>query len=204
MKANSGRKFYIRGAITLAVVGVIAFGSLQFYKHQQGKQQERASSAYETLLMAAKQKDWKRVEIQAKQIKEQFPRSSYAALSSFMLARIAIDQDNFKIAIENLEFSIKAADKSHLGQIARLRLARVFTALEKYQDALAVLHSKSMQEGYRSLYEELKGDIYVKQKEIEKARSSYQAAINAAPPGVPLTGLQLKYADVKNDNLGES
>lgn len=203
MKAMN-RKLSFKLAMICAILTITGMGGWQYFKHQQIKEIDQASNAYETLLSAAKQKDWKRAEVQARFIKDRYPKTSYAPLAALLLAKIDIEQNNnHGRAIENLQYAIKTGRKGHLSQIAALRLARVYISLEKYQEALEVLSPKSLEEAYRSLYEELKGDIYMKQNDLEKARAAYLTAIQSAPPGVPLSALQLKYADIQKDGIGE-
>ena len=65
---------------------------------------------------------------------------------------------------------------------ARLRLATILIVEEKLDEALDLLSVEHM-EGFESHYFEMRGDIYQRLGELEKARDAYRAAIDGLSAG---------------------
>ena len=70
----------------------------------------------------------------------------------------------------------KHAKVKEFAQMARLRLARIYIAQNKLPLALKELHAVKFP-GFVGVASELEGDIYVRQKEMDKAKAAYQNAL---------------------------
>jgi predicted negative regulator of RcsB-dependent stress response len=176
-------------------------GAKIFMQYKKQQRLEEASMVYENLLMAIRQKDIKKVNEDAETITKLFPKTPYASLSALMLARISIEKNNLQEAIEHLQSAIKHAQNTPLEHIARVRLARVYLAEENTTDALNAIQINKIPQGYESLYEEVKGDIYLKQNNIQKAQEAYTDAQKKAPAGVSVAPLQLKQSDLSAQSI---
>lgn len=187
----------------LSVIGLIifaaAYGGREYYQHQQTQQSIEASLIYDNLLASMRKNDHEKVKADAETIKQKYSRTPYAPLAALMTAKLEIEENKLDAAIDHLKLAMQYDEKGPAHQIARVRLARVMAANEKFTEALELLNPKTIPDGYITLYEETKGDIYLMQNEKEKARAAYQAAQMAAPPGVPLVRLQLKQTDLGNN-----
>lgn len=192
---------YMKLIVMTIILALVMVGLWQYQQHQKNKQIELASQHYETLLQLMRQKDYKAAKEEAETLIQLYPKTPYAPLSALMLARVALEQNNYEKAAEQFRFALEKAKGSPIEHVAKTRLARVLMNEEKYEEALAVLEKPS--EGYVTLYEEIKGDIYHKQNNLSKAKEAYAAALKAAPQGVPTNALQLKYNDL-NDSSHES
>ena len=93
-----------------------------------------------------------------------------------------------KVAIEGKDSSV--------ADIAKLRLARLYIAEGKLSDAETLLDTK-LAVAYTSLVEELRGDLYVAKKDLQKAREAYDKAILSAGTN------PARYLKMKRDNLGK-
>lgn len=202
MKKQFGAQLYIKIGIVLALVAIIAGGSFLFNKHQKQKQIEAASTLYESMLQSLRQKDTRKAMQEAQILSQQYARTPYAPLAGLMLARFSLEKSDTKTAIEQFKQAIQSGENTPLEHIARIRLARVLLGDEQYEEAFNVLQVKAPPEGYISLYEETKGDIYLKQNQVEKAKEAYSIAIKAVPAGVPVNALQLKYNDLIKEKEG--
>lgn len=186
-----GRLFIIGSLIIL-----IAFTGIQGYGLYLSRQSEKASIIYDHMLTSIREKQFDKVGSQAQDLVAHYAKTPYGPLAALMLARLAFDEKNLDKAIEHLRFAMNASDKGPVQHVARVRLARVLGAKQKYDEALTVLNPKKRPEGYITLYEEAKGDIYTLKNEPENARIAYDTALQAAPPGAPVTPLQLKQTDI--------
>jgi predicted negative regulator of RcsB-dependent stress response len=188
-------KFVIIGLIIFAA----AYGGREYYQHQQTQQSVEASLIYDGLLVSMRKNDPAKVRADAEIIKQKYSRTPYAPLAALLMAKLDIEENKLEAAIDHLKQAMQYDEKGPAHQIARIRLARVMAAGEKFTEALELLNPKTIPDGFVTLYEETKGDIYMMQNEKDKARAAYQAAQMAAPPGVPLVRLQLKQTDLGNN-----
>ncbi len=180
--------------ISLFGIFLLTYAGMQFYGHYQSKRALKASVIYDKALTLSQKKDKTEAIQEATIIIDQYAKTPYAPMAALLLAKFAFDDNNLEATEAHLKVAIKS--DSPVQPIARVRLARVLANQNKLDDALAALTDKKAPEGFVPMFEETKGDIYLMQKDKEKAEKAYQAAIEAAPPGVPLTRLQLKQSDL--------
>lgn len=154
-----------------------------------------ASKQYDIMIKAFLKKDIQGATKEAQLLQEKYSDTPYAAFAALVQGRIQVDQNALEKAEEHFRQAIELGDDGPASHVARVRLARVLAAENKLEEALKVI-SVQDNEGYLALYEEAKGDIYVLQKNYEKARESYKIAEQALPPGMQVMALQLKQADI--------
>ncbi len=186
---------YGKLALTLFAGFLIAFAGAQYYGYYQDKRAIKASAAYDNMLSAMQRQDKTEAKNTAQKLITDFPRTPYSSLAGLMLAKLAVEENDVESAKGQLNLVLKRGN-GPIQQIAKVRLARIYADQKDFDAALALLNKDRVAEGYKTLFEETKGDIYLLQNNKEKAREAYQAAITAAPAGVPVTRLQLKQADL--------
>ncbi|MFN7097262.1 MAG: YfgM family protein, partial [Gammaproteobacteria bacterium] len=117
---NNGTALFV--GIVLGLI--IIFGWQYWQKHQLNKA-AAASAAYQVLLSTSTQKDPNVYAERAQAIIKTYPNSSYAALSSLLLARVQVEQQNFSAAYDSNMWVVKNEEDPALKQIARVRAARL-------------------------------------------------------------------------------
>ena len=183
-------------SITISIVVLcLAAASFAYYRHHQEKQMLQASDTYETLLTAVREKKKEKAHEFATKLVTQYPLTTYAALAGLIQARLYTDDRQLEEAAERLRWVISKS-KNFLQHIARVRLARILTEQQKYDEALALLEVESKDDNFKMLVEEVKGDIYLLKQDNEKAKLAYQAALSHAPVGAPVARIQLKQNDL--------
>lgn len=188
--------------LTLFVLFLFTYAGMQFYGHYQSKRALKASIVYDKLLSLSQKSDKDEAIQTATTLVAQYPKTPYAPLAALLLAKFSFEAHNLEATTAHLNFAIKAEGPAQ--PIARVRLARVLIDQKKPEEALALLTEKQVPKGFELMFEETKGDIYLMQNDKVKARTAYQTAIEAAEPGVPITRLQLKQADLgKTVNLAD-
>ena len=176
--------------------------SSYFYRQSLQVKAEKGSQLYESmikLVLTPKPKEkekalGKEIEAMAQQLVLNYKGTPYASIAGLMLARLAIEEDKLEQAVDPLRFVIRNSGRTVLGHVARVRLAKVLESQKKYSEALALLNGNPG--GYAMLYQEVKGDIYLLQNDLKKAREAYALATHAVPQGVANGWLQLKQADL--------
>lgn len=176
----------VLAGIAIAIGGV--FGWQQWQNYQTSE-----SEAGSAKLQAAQASEANKVSA-LKAVSEEYSSTPYGALAALSVAA-ETSQTDADAAIEALKQATEAKDPS-VADIARLRLARTYIAAGKLSEAESLLDTK-MAVAYTSLIEELKGDLYVAQKDLEKARIAYDKAILSAGTN------PAEYLRMKRDNLGK-
>lgn len=183
---------YGKGVISLFALLLLTYAGMQFYGHYQSKRALKASLVYDKLISLSQKPEKAEAIETANTLLTQYPKTPYAPLAALFLAKFSFETEDLEATIKHLNFAIKA--DGPVQPIARVRLARIFMDQKKPEEALVLLTERQVPTGFVPLFEETKGDIYLMQNDREKAEKAYQAAIDAAEPGMPVARLQLKQA----------
>ena len=176
----------VAAGVAIAVAGVVGWQQWQQYQTRQAESASalfQQAQASETGKVAALDK-----------ISEDYGSTPYASLAALSSAAETSQSDSAK-TIDSLKTAMDGKDPN-LATIAQLRLARVYIAEGKLSDAESLLDTK-LAVAYTSLVEELKGDLYVAKKDLDKARAAYDKAILSAGSN------SVQYLKMKRDNLGK-
>jgi predicted negative regulator of RcsB-dependent stress response len=188
--AANGRLLVV--AVVLAVAGVVGWN---VYKEQRSDQIARASELYADYLEA---EGTERETIETTFARE-FPDSTYRAFVLLRQAAERMEEDDAAAAEALLLDALEPADGGELRDLVRLRLARVLQALDRSDEALALLGDVTSI-GFRSRVQELKGDILLDQGQRAAAHEAYAAALEEAGDAAQRPILEMKVADTADTN----
>lgn len=176
--------------VTIFILGLIgiAVSIMQYTAAHYTQQAEQASVQYDEFLQSLHKED-KNYKQMGDQILAQYPKTPYAKFVSLSLASEAVKANDLGQAQNYLTRLLK--DNGPLGHIARLRLARLWVAEQKEDEALALLAVRD-QGGFGMMYQDIRGDIYAQQGNLDKARQAYAKAIQETPTGITASWLTLK------------
>ena len=190
---NENGKFIIAGV----VIGIGAIFGWRGYNTHMAQQAVEASVLYEQMIIASREDDSENVAVYANRILENYKSSTYATFATLMLAKQAAETGELDEAETHLRWVLNNSSQEEFEHVARLRLARVLIAGEKLDQADKTLKVSNTGD-FSSRYEELRGDILVKQNRVDEARQAYEKALaNSADGNNPI--LQMKL-----DDLGRS
>ncbi len=170
------KKFWKENGVAIIVGAMIGLGGLwgwRYYSDAQLAAKEEASAAYQSVVEA--QEDAQSAE-QLDRFIQNNEGTGYASIAGLVAAQKAVDADKFSEAVTHLEKVINSADDSKLVAVAAIRLARVQLQMGKTQEALAALEKVTI-ESFATQVDEIKGDIYAREGDIEKAKEAYTRAI---------------------------
>lgn len=183
-------------AIGLALGFGVIFG-LQAFKARRDVQRMEASRLYDDLKQAVRLHKDSDAEAIGKRLVDEFTATPYAAQAQLQLAQSSQSGGRLEDARNRLQWVLEfeqqqsLADRLNgilpsgllstgrdpaLGDLARLRLARVLWDMGKSEDALALLkltHDKA----FDSLYAELRGDVMLSRNDRSGARAAYEEAL---------------------------
>jgi len=183
-----------KAVIVGVVLGFSAILGTRMYLNHLETQRYEASIAYEGMNMARQQQP-EVMFTRGEQIVEKYPDTPYAAMASLALAKFHVDKGELAAARNRLQWVIEHESQPDIVHVARQNLARVLLAEGKPDQALALLADVDM-EVYTTVYQELRGDIYVSKKQPEQARTAYAAALEAMDANDDRQILQMKLDDL--------
>jgi predicted negative regulator of RcsB-dependent stress response len=180
--------------IIAAVVGLAGLWGWRFYNESVISKQEATSQAYSEMLVEYEaQGEGQRLDI-IRTFAAENSDNSYGVLASLLFAKEAIAEKNYQLAKTQLMQLQSQNSYQPLDALINLRLARVQSELAEYDAALTTLALIEEKQYLAKAYQ-LKGSIYLKQGEVEKARSAFQDAINVSQGRVDSV-LQLQFDDL--------
>ncbi len=182
--------------VTGVVIGILSIFGWRFYNSHTAQQAEAASTLYEQMLIASRKDDAENIRVYANRVLEDYKSSSYAIFATLMLAKLAAESGDLDQAETHLRWILDNNSQEEFNHVARLRLARVLIADDKLDQATKTLDISKTGE-FSARYEELRGDIFVKQNKTEEARQAYQKALaNSAAAESGQSILQMKLDDL--------
>ncbi len=159
-------------------LGIAVILGWNYWQEHKKAQAEQASALYSQLVLAigADQKD--SAEKLAERIKEQYPKTQYAAYSGLLLAKLKVQQGDVAKARTILK-EIAAGSNKELSNIAKIRQVRLMLASGEYEQGLQLINDvdPATSSSFSGNYDELVGDLYVALDRLDQARSSYQKAL---------------------------
>lgn len=173
--------------VLVTVVAVLALVlGYNTWQSRQAANAQAASQTYEELLQGLAVEEQSpsaenRAKIQnlADKIIEDHGKSGYGQLAHLVLANVAVAEQDYELAAEQLETLLANKPRREVADIARLRLARLQLELKQPDNALKTLEKK-LPESWLPRVLELRGDAYLQQQNQEQALRSYDEALAQA------------------------
>jgi predicted negative regulator of RcsB-dependent stress response len=184
--------------VAIGLAGV--FGGKAWIGYQQGLS-ERAATIYTVMMQGLDTGNLQRVSERADTLITQYSSTPYASLAALALAKIQTQEDDLDAAGSQLQWVLDNGEVDVINDTARLRLARVFIAQQRLDEAEALLAQPRATTAFDILYDEVAGDVHSARDNAAAASESYQRALAATPannPGYQL--LQLKYENARAES----
>ncbi|MDQ2077269.1 tetratricopeptide repeat protein [Marinimicrobium sp. ABcell2] len=182
--------------VTAVVLSVGGYFGWNAWQDQRLAQAHTASAQYEALLDSVDAGEPATGLVE--EIKQTSRNSQYAFNAAFLRAKAAIDEEDLETAANELEWVLTQASRGPVSELARVRLARVLTAQSAYDEALRLLEEGRPSESIASKYDEARGDILLRQGNIDGARAAYQRALEGLDQAAQNRAALL---EMKLDNL---
>lgn len=192
-----------KSLIGAVVVGVAAvFGWDQFQKSSQAEA-EAVSAQFQTLLEEqfalpdnASEDERSKVFELATKLGEDNKDSAYSVYSDLVMAKLAVESNDFALAESHLKSALASAPTPELKALSNLRLAQVLYAQKKDDEALTLL-PETIEGAFSARSLELRADILLAKGQRGEARDTYDKAIaQAGMTGMPVDLLELKRNDL--------
>ncbi len=153
--------------VSLGSGSVWGFGAYKDYQHSQLIE---ARSIYLTL--SSNPSNTQAYE----QLKNNHANSGYLDQATLILAKNAVANKNYAQALEYLTPLSNASNVS-IAKVVNMRIASLHLEMGNYKKALGMLNTTS-NSAFDGLYNQLKGDIYLANNQIDNAKKHYELALN--------------------------
>lgn len=165
--------------IGVLIALAIGFG-WRYWQARKIKMGETASIAYVNMIGASMNGDNAEAKFVADNLVKEYPNTPYAQFAALLLAKMAVNKNNFNAAAKRLEWVIEKADFDAIKQTARIRLAEVYIAQKQPQKALSTLSTVNDQ-AYIGMINNIKGDAYAALHKTTLAKQAYETALKQLP-----------------------
>ncbi|MFA7552998.1 MAG: tetratricopeptide repeat protein [Spongiibacteraceae bacterium] len=191
-----------KSTVATVVIAIVAVFGWQGWQKQQEQELSAASAIYQNLMVASTGNNGIVTDAQAATarhladtLKNDFSSTTYARFAAFYKAKFAVDANDLPAAEQELRWVLDNGSTPELILQARLRLARVLAAQQKFTEALAQLEDDAG--GMPDQFAEVRGDIYLASGDKAKALEAYQKALMLAQAlpqsaGNPLLNLKIQ------------
>ena len=177
-------------------IGAGGLGGWRWYQERRDTQAETASARYEELVDAFTRRDNVRGTTLLEELNREYAWTPYASLGTLIAARVQVEANELDKAAASLKSVMDTAKDDELKMIARLRLARVQSALGKNDEALATLKMENPGE-FAPRLADTRGDVLLAKGDRDGALREYLAARTAENDGrVDIELLDLKIRDL--------
>ncbi len=183
-----------------AVLGLSGFFGWKFWNEKQIATQEAASELYMTVTDQVGKEDSTQLAENAAKVKAGFPDSSYAILSAFHLAKLAVEANELDNAVVEFTWVIDKHPGNELVQIAKIRLARILVAQQKAEQALPLL-TMANDSGYFEIASLVKGDAFMALDRKTEALEAYKSADAAGKVTANHSTLKIKIEQLTASEL---
>ncbi|MFO7594046.1 MAG: tetratricopeptide repeat protein [Pseudomonadota bacterium] len=165
------------GRMVVIVIALVLLSVLgwKYWHGEQYKQAVSASAAYQQMMDSINANPEAAMEA-GRSIVGQYPNTTYAAMASLAMGRIAVEQGDLDAAAAHLSVAAKQADQQELMLLAHLRLSKVLLAKGETEQALAQL--EGVEAGlFQPAFDEQRGDILLARGDRVGAHDAYTNAL---------------------------
>jgi len=195
-RAKSWLKMNAIWIIAGIAIGAGGLGGWRWYQERRNTQAETASARYEELVDAFSRRDNVRGTTLLEELKREYAWTPYASLGTLIAARVQVEANELDKAAASLKSVMDTAKDDELKMVARLRLARVQSALGKHDEALNLLKVDNPGE-FAPRLADARGDVLLAKGDRDGALREYTAARASGNDGrIDVDMLDLKIRDL--------
>ncbi|MFA5824831.1 MAG: tetratricopeptide repeat protein [Gallionellaceae bacterium] len=185
--------------VAAAVLALLGYAGMQFWKSHQALQAGEASKLYAEVEKQTLSNDPKRVNDAVAALVDKFGGSAYAPRAQLLAVQANVQAKDMTRAKTQLQWVIEHASETGLQDTARLKLASILLDEKNYDEALKQLNA-THPEAFTGLYADLKGDVLSAQGKTEEARSAYKQALDK----IEAKSMYRNLVQLKLDGLGDT
>jgi predicted negative regulator of RcsB-dependent stress response len=177
-------------------LGLGLLAAYQYWQTYRGRESDAAAKVYQDFQKALVAKDTEQAGRLLQDLVKDHAKSAYTQQGHLLLAKEDAEAGRFEDAIKQLRQVTETASDAELGQVARLRLARLLVQTGKHDEVLKLLDVEKAG-AFAAQAREIRGDALVAKGDTQGARAEYAAALAAESKGqIDRATVELKLRDV--------
>jgi predicted negative regulator of RcsB-dependent stress response len=177
-------------------LGLGLLAGYQYWQSYRAQQASAAAKVYADMQKALAGNDLDQAGKLLNDLVGDHAKSGYTQQGHLLLAKRDADAGKFDDAIKHLRAVVDTSSDAELGQIARLRLARLLIQTGKHDESLQLL-DVAKAGAFSAQAREIRGDALVAKGDAQGARAEYAAALAPDAEGqVDRPTVELKLRDV--------
>lgn len=190
------RKFFLPVIIGGVLALVFTFG-WRYWKNHQLAEIENASLLFSDIKQKIEIGEWTLTEEQlANDLLRRYGDTVYGYFTELTLARFLFERGDIQRAKEYLKSAVARPVDILYKQLAALRLSSIYYSLGEHDQALSLIDRWSEGSSFVGQFEELRGDILIKEGKEQEARTAFQAAVLHNGGRIKSESLELKLKNV--------
>ncbi len=184
-----------KAVITGLILGVACLVGWQQWTASTEAARETASLEYSMLLRELQAENYDAVRDRGSRILSAYSGTPYAAMAAMAVAKANVETGELGAARTHLQMVIDSSEQEDLVYVAYARLARLLIDEGQAASAISLLKGVSSP-AFEALFQEIMGDAYTAQDNVDQAQVAYNSALNA------LDGQDTSILQMKIDELG--
>lgn len=194
-KAEELKAWWKENGLSVIAGVAITIAGMFGYKYWQQYEKDQSEGASKLFYQLSKTNaDSPEAEQILKKLNDNYSGTAYASLAAMRMAKVNCEAGKTDACISQLRKAAESSEES-VATVAKIRLARALVSTGKLDEAKKIV-AENFPKAYASIIAEIKGDIYLAENNISKAREAYDEAIlSSGGEGTQLLKL-------KRDDLG--
>jgi predicted negative regulator of RcsB-dependent stress response len=158
------------------VIGLGSVMGMNYWKSQKQEKRYQMAEQYSSITEVMKLSEFDEAQTLLAEMESTSGPSFYTYEAHLTLAKEFINKNELEKAAKELKSVIDNKPDQLLTEFVKLRLARVYNAMQKHDEALAQTSEISL-ESFTSIAKEIEGDAYLAKGEQAKAKSAFETSI---------------------------
>ena len=167
---------HVLTAVTMLFLGIAGYNGWNYYQRSQSV---AAAQVFEGVQKLASGGDAKKVSEASKALADQYPRSTLAAMSNLIAARVSFEANDLAAASTQLLWVVNSGRDEDLKHVARIRLAGIMLDQKRFDEAIKLLDTTHPAQ-FTAQYADRRGDVLFAMGKLADARDAWQKALAAS------------------------
>ncbi len=163
----------ITAGIVLGLGGVVG---INYWKGEQQEKRYQAAQQYNSFTEVMKLSEHDEAQTILSTMEKELGENFYSYEGHLLLAKEFIKNNELDKAIVELKKVINSKPDKLLTELTKLRLARIYNAQSKHDEALAEVKTITIS-SFTSIAKEIEGDAFYATGELDKAKSAFQDSV---------------------------
>ena len=185
--------------VSVLVLCLLAYGVNSWWVWYSSSKASKAATVYASFTDAYNSKDKTKEFELAGNLQDNYSSTQYASMATLLAAKTAWENNDLPESTKLLNWIIDNSKDKGMVSTAKLRLADVYIDEKKFDKAMKLLTDKT-DPAFDPLFYSKRGDLYVAEGELNKARDAYKEALKKSGQDSNVSqGIQMKL-DILGNN----